>query len=56
MAKIAAELTRLGKTHEFKSYAGAGHAFLNDARPSFRAEAADDAWKRCAEFLSRNLG
>lgn len=53
--RIDAELTRLGKWHEFHSYAGAGHAFLNDARPSFRAEAAADAWQRCVAFLSERL-
>ena len=55
VTKIAAELARLGKRHEFHSYPGAGHAFLNDSRPSYRAEAAADAWKRCTEFLTQNL-
>lgn len=55
VAKIDAELTRLGKAHEFHSYAGAGHAFLNESRPSYRAEAAADAWKRCSDWLSRHL-
>ena len=54
--KIDAELVRLGKAHEFVSYPGAGHAFLNEARPSFRAEAAEGAWKRCVDWLERHLG
>ena len=56
VAKIDAELTRLGVVHEFKSYPGAGHAFLNDARPSYRAEAATDAWERCVDWLHKYLG
>ena len=53
--EIDAQLTRLNKPHEFKSYAGAGHAFLNDARPSFRPEAAANAWSRCTDWLRRHL-
>jgi dienelactone hydrolase len=34
VAKISAELTRLGKPHEFHGYAGAGHAFMNESRPT----------------------
>ncbi|NJN50642.1 MAG: dienelactone hydrolase family protein [Gammaproteobacteria bacterium] len=52
VARLDAALTRAGVAHEFKSYAGAGHAFLNDARPSFRPDAAADAWHRCIEFLN----
>lgn len=55
VSRIDAELTRLDKPHEFHSYAGAGHAFLNDARPSYREDAARDAWSRCVRFLSREL-
>lgn len=53
--KIDAELTRLGKPHEFHSYPGAGHAFLNDTRPSYRPEAAADAWDKCLEMLRRAM-
>lgn len=55
VAKIDAELTRLGKEHEFHSYPGAGHAFMNEARPSYREEAARDAWRRCIEWFGRHL-
>jgi len=54
--KIDAELTRLGKPHAFQSYAGAGHAFMNADRPSYRAEAAADAWRRCVDWLRQHLG
>jgi carboxymethylenebutenolidase len=55
VARLDAELTRLGKTHEFHSYPGAGHAFMNDGRPSYRPEAAEDAWRRTLEFLAEHL-
>ena len=48
--KIDAELTRLAKQHEFHSYAGAGHAFMNEGRPSHRPEAAADAWAKCTRL------
>ena len=55
VAKIDAEMTRLGKAHEFHSYPGAGHAFLNEDRPSYRPEAAADAWPRAIDWFRRHL-
>ena len=55
VAKIDAELTRLGVVHEFHSYAGAGHAFMNEGRPSYREEASKNAWNRCLEWFTRYL-
>jgi carboxymethylenebutenolidase len=55
VAKIDAELTKLGKPHEFHSYAGAGHAFMNEGRPSYRPEAAEDAWKKCIAWFDQHL-
>jgi carboxymethylenebutenolidase len=54
--KLDAELTRLGKAHEFHSYAGAGHAFMSDGRSSYRPEAAADAWEKCVAWFERYLG
>ena len=56
VAKLDGELTRLGKVHEFHSYAGAGHAFMNEDRPSYRPQAAEDAWTRCLAWFRRYLG
>jgi len=53
VAKIGDEMDRLSKAHEFVSYDGAGHAFLNDTRPTYRPDAAQDAWRRCIDWLSR---
>jgi carboxymethylenebutenolidase len=55
IAKLDAELSKLGKTHEFHSYAGAGHAFMNEGRPSYRPEAAQDAWKKCIAWFDKHL-
>jgi carboxymethylenebutenolidase len=49
-------LQREGKTFEIEVYAGAGHAFFNDARPEmYRPEVAKRAWPRAVEFLRRYL-
>jgi carboxymethylenebutenolidase len=38
-------LKAAGKTAEFHEYPGAPHGFVADYRPSYRKEAAEDAWK-----------
>jgi len=55
VAKIDGELTRLGKAHEFHSYPGAGHAFMNEGRPSYREEASRDAWAKAIAFVEEHL-
>jgi carboxymethylenebutenolidase len=55
VAKIDAELSRLGKAHEFHSYPGAGHAFMSQDRPSYREDAAKDAWTRCIAWFNQHL-
>lgn len=49
------KLTEYGKTNEFVVYPGAGHAFFNDTRPSYNAEAAADAWGRTLGWLRTHL-
>ena len=54
--QLDAELTRLGKRHEFHTYPGADHAFFNDARPEvYDPAAAADAWSRTLAFFRREL-
>jgi carboxymethylenebutenolidase len=54
--KIDAELSKLGKTHEFHMYDGAGHAFLNFTNAErYRETQAKDAWDKMLAFLSRHL-
>ncbi|MQA67391.1 MAG: hypothetical protein GEU76_16070 [Alphaproteobacteria bacterium] len=56
VTKIDAELTRLGKAHEFHRYDGAGHAFQNFVRPEQYREAAEkDSWARTIAFLKAAL-
>lgn len=55
VAKLDAELTSLEKMHEFHSYAGAGHAFMNEGRPSYRPEATKDAWRKALAWFDRHL-
>lgn len=55
VAKIDAEMTRLGKEHEFHSFTGAGHAFMNELRPSYREEASKDAWAKTMAWFKRYL-
>jgi carboxymethylenebutenolidase len=54
-ADLAAALDKLGKTYDFHTYEGAGHAFLNVSRVGYRAEAAMDAWERIFAFYGENL-
>jgi carboxymethylenebutenolidase len=57
VAKIDARLTELGKPHEFHTYAGAGHAFLNFTNPErHRPAQAAEAWQKMLDFLARHLG
>ncbi|MEZ0108174.1 carboxymethylenebutenolidase [Catenulispora sp. EB89] len=54
-ARLEAALDKLGKTYDFKTYEGAGHAFFNVNRVSYRPEAAMDAWERIFEFYGEHL-
>ncbi len=45
-AKRASLLDAAGVNHEMVIYSGAQHAFMNDQRPAFHPEAAEDAWQR----------
>jgi carboxymethylenebutenolidase len=53
--EMESTLKMAGKTVEFVIYPGAPHAFFADYRPSYRAEAASDAWKRCNAWLHKYL-
>jgi carboxymethylenebutenolidase len=48
-------LKEVGKGCEVKMYSGAGHAFFNETRPSYKAEAASDAWTRTLAFFKARL-
>lgn len=52
---LRAALAEHGKKAEVYLYRGAGHAFANDTRPTYRAEQARLAWKRTLEWFRQNL-
>ena len=56
VAEIDAELTRLGKAHEFHTYDNAGHGFFAVDRPMYRVEAAQQGWREIWAFFAKNLG
>ena len=57
MRALDEELTRCCKPHDFYSYPGAGHAFMNfTSAERFREGASQLSWSRTLEFLSRHLG
>jgi carboxymethylenebutenolidase len=53
--EMEAALRAAGKTAEFVLYPDAPHAFFADYRPSYRSEAAKDAWGRCVAWFSKYL-
>lgn len=55
VAELEKALMDHGKTYEFHSYPGAGHAFFDVDRQSYRVEAALDGWKRIWEFFGKYL-
>jgi carboxymethylenebutenolidase len=55
MRKLDAELTKHGKMHEFHSYPGAGHAFMNRRGERYRADADRDSWPKTLAFFAKYL-
>ncbi len=56
VARMETALSDAGKTFEFHSYDGAGHAFFSVDRPSYRVDAAKDGWKRIWAWFGTHLG
>jgi len=50
---MEAALKAAGKTAEFHIYPGAPHGFEADYRPSYRQEAAEDAWKQMIAWFKK---
>ena len=53
--KIDAEMTRLGVIHEFHSYEGTGHAFMNSRNSGYREHAASEAWAQAIAWFEKHL-
>jgi carboxymethylenebutenolidase len=51
---VKAKLQAAGKKAEFKIYPAAPHGFHADYRPSYRKEAADDAWSQLTAWFKAN--
>ena len=56
MRKFDAELTRLGKPHQFYTYPGADHAFMDFTTGRYHKEASDASWPRTLEFFAAHIG
>jgi carboxymethylenebutenolidase len=53
--QLAEALTAAGKEFTFRTFDGAGHAFFNVDRPSYRPESAVEGWSDIFNFLARTL-
>lgn len=53
---MAKTIEEMGGSFDYHIYPGTPHAFFNDTRPSYRIEAARDAWARLLLFLAEHLG
>jgi carboxymethylenebutenolidase len=51
VAELEKALIDAGKTFEFHTFEGAGHAFFATDRPSYRPEAAVEGWRLIWEFF-----
>jgi carboxymethylenebutenolidase len=52
---FAEAMKNAGKSFRYHVYPGAKHAFFNDTRPTYQAEAAKDAWEQLLTFFRENL-
>jgi carboxymethylenebutenolidase len=53
--KLDDAMKKYGKSFEYKVYPGAPHAFNSDVSPSYREDAAKEAWNRTLEFFKMHL-
>ena len=55
MRKLDGELTRLGIAHQFYTYPGADHAFMDHTAARYKKEASDMSWLRTLDFFAQQL-
>jgi len=53
--KLDEAMKKYGKSFEYKVYPGAPHAFNSDGSPSYREDAAKEAWSRTLQFFKAHL-
>ena len=51
IAFFSQRMEELGKSFQLKVYENSNHAFFNDRRPNYDAEASEDAWQRTLAFI-----
>ena len=56
MHRLDAELTRLGKEHQFFFYPDAPHGFNRSGWNGYRPDADSASWQRTLEFFGKHLG
>lgn len=52
---LKAAILQAGRRADIHVYPGAGHAFMHEGRPSYRPDAARQAWARMLQFLQKHL-
>jgi carboxymethylenebutenolidase len=55
MKKLDAELTRLDKQHQFYTYPGANHGFMDFTGARHHQGAEEASWPRTLEFFAQYL-
>ncbi len=56
MQRLDADLTRLGKNHEFREYPEAGHGYMNFNNPErYNKAASEESWPLAISFLIKHL-
>ena len=56
MLALDSELNRHGVRHQFYTYPGANHAFMNPANPQrYQRAAAEMSWPRTLDFFAQHL-
>jgi carboxymethylenebutenolidase len=53
--EFRAAFAKAGRSAEIYTYPGAGHAFMHDGLPSYRPDAARQAWARTLAFFQKHL-
>ena len=56
MVKLDADLTKYGKPHQFFTYPGAGHSFMDHTNSrDYRPAAVETSWPRTLDFFTKHL-
>ena len=56
VTKLGEILSEYGKDFDFHSFEGAGHAFFDSSRPSYRFDSANSGWALISKLFTEKLG